>query len=100
MGYGEVGGGGSVHWVVVPGGGMVCHGVDPNPAKGNGNYGGAKFRIRVNGKDIGEWAIENNPSQIQIFWPPHDPGNFNADANSTVVDLRNANKALRGESAS
>lgn len=94
MGYGEFGGGGSVHWVTVPGGGGgVGNGIDPNPPKGaDGKFGGGKFLIKVNGKEIGEWPIEDNPRQIQIYWTPHKPDNFDADSHDTVKALRKANK--------
>ena len=96
MGYGEFGGGGSVHWVTVPGGGgNVSSGVDPNPAKGSdGKFGGGTFVIKVNNKEIGEWAIEDNPRQIQIFWAPHKPSTFDADNHDLVKALRKANKDI------
>jgi hypothetical protein len=94
MGYGEFGGGGSIHWVTVPGGGgSVSNGVDAIPAKGsNGLFGGGKFVIKVNGEEIGEWAIEDNPRQIQIYWTPHKPSTFDPDADVLVGELRKKNK--------
>lgn len=72
MGYGEVGGGGSVDWVIVHGSdGVVKNGRDQKPDKGSdGKFG--KFIMVINGKRT-EYNIEDNPSQIQIYWPPHTP---------------------------
>ena len=66
MGYGEFGGGGSVHWVTVPGGGGgVSNGIDPNPPKGaDGKFGGGKFLIKVNGNN-GQ-GLNSNELRISV----------------------------------
>ena len=74
MGYGEVGGGGSVRWQMVHGnsgtgsGGGAGH--DPDPAPNTG-----KFIVKVDrgpaGTTILQCAIqEMNHHQIQIVWVP------------------------------
>ena len=76
MGYGEYGGGGSVHWTVIHGGdGRVENGRDPEPKKGNSAKAFDKeqrFIVVINGVRM-EVPITGEDSQIQIYWPPHHP---------------------------
>ncbi len=69
MGYGEVGGGGSVLWHVVHGGdGGGGAGRDPRPNRPENG----QFHVWINGEFIGTYAIDHgNPRQIQIVWGPH-----------------------------
>ena len=79
MGYGEYGGGGSIHWTVIHGGdGRVENGRDPEPKKGSNAKAAydkeQKFIVIVNGVRL-ELPITGEDSQIQIYWPPHHPDN-------------------------
>ena len=85
MGYGEVGGGGSVHWKVEHGGNTKRHGdFDPRPAPDEGG----QFIVKIKAADNmtsaqarttfdpdGTVTItcgidHSNKKQIRIFWTP------------------------------
>jgi hypothetical protein len=69
MGYGEVGGGGSVLWHVVHGGDVGGGaGRDPRPSR----FETGEFVVFINGQKYGPFPIDyGNPRQIQIVWSPH-----------------------------
>lgn len=77
MGYGEYGGGGSVHWKVVHGGnGGVAAGRDPLPKREpNGQING-QFVVVINGTALPPIPINGDHDQIQIYWTPHQPGSL------------------------
>lgn len=75
MGYGEYGGGGSVHWTVIHGGdGRAENGRDPEPKKNSsGGFNNTdEFIVIIDGKEF-RTKINGNHDQIRIYWPPHDP---------------------------
>lgn len=94
MGYGEVGGGGSVSWTVVHGGnGTVKNDKDPKPDKGgDGRFGGGKFIVIANGVRM-EFDIKDQDDQIQIYWPPHYPERLDEATKVKVAEARKKNKA-------
>jgi len=69
MGYGEVGGGGSVHMRMLDKGkNEKAKGKDPDPEPSKGG----DFHVIVNGVLVSSPAIDfDNPRQILIVWPPH-----------------------------
>ena len=80
MGYGEVGGGGSVKWTMVHGSSGGGVGFDPNPPKGQGI-----FVVKIdtgNGPPqvIGPFDVQENPRQIQIVWAAKGGAPLSADA--------------------
>jgi hypothetical protein len=92
MGYGEFGGGGSLYWKVIQGGdGGVHSGRDPEPKREiiTGKYKG-KFVVVINGKETA-YDITGKQDQIQIYWPPHKPGQ--------IQDLREVINALNRRTA-
>lgn len=63
MGLAEFGGGGSVKWRVVHGNGKEKKDKDSKPASGG------DFVVVING-NVQQFPIdENNPRQIQVYWP-------------------------------
>jgi hypothetical protein len=69
MGYGEIGGGGSVNWQMLhggnPGGGS---GHDPDPPRGQGRFV-VKINTGAGVQVVGPFLIQDdNPRQIQIVW--------------------------------
>jgi hypothetical protein len=88
MGYGEVGGGGSVLWHVVHGGDPgVAAGRDPRPASAENG----RFAVWINGQLIGTFPIDHgNPRQIQIVWSPHTE----ADRDNLAAAVQAAQSAL------
>jgi hypothetical protein len=91
MGYGEFGGGGSLYWKVINGGdGGVHSGRDPEPKReSNGKYKG-QFIVVIDGKPTA-YDITGKQDQIQIYWPPHKPGQ--------IQDLREVINALNRRTA-
>ena len=78
MGYGEVGGGGSVDWLVVHGGNLgISYGTDPHPPKATG-----KFIVFIgNGPPV---AVVPLTTRIRIVWVDA-PGMETTDPR--IVDL-------------
>lgn len=74
MGYGEYGGGGSVHWKVVHGGnGGVNAGRDPLPKKDPDGVIRGEFVVVIKGEAPIRRPITGEHDQIQIYWTPHEP---------------------------
>ena len=80
MGYGEVGGGGSVKWLVIHGNGKANHDKDAAPKyggdfkvviKAGSNLSEAKGRTKIasDGTVTVEFPIQDDPHQILINWP-------------------------------
>jgi hypothetical protein len=63
MGYGEFGGGGSVHWRVVHGNGAGKGGRDGNPPEGG------TIAVYINGVKVGE--VDTDTSHIVVVWGSH-----------------------------
>lgn len=93
MGYGEYGGGGSVHWTIIHGGdGGTGNGRDPEPKRDStGKFEEAqKFIVVINGVRT-DHPINGDHNQIQIYWPPHEPGAIQ-DLQSKIDGLRRKNE--------
>jgi hypothetical protein len=71
MGYGEVGGGGSVKWQMVHGGSGGGSGYDPNPPAGAGRFIVKLDTVPGTPPTMLQFPIqETNRHQIQIVWVP------------------------------
>ena len=99
MGYGEYGGGGSVHWKVVHGGdGGVDSGRDPLPKRESDGRFNGQFIVVIKGRDPIAVDITGDHDQIQIYWPPHQPGQV--QDLQEVIDSLNRRTAATAEPTS
>jgi hypothetical protein len=99
MGYGEYGGGGSVHWKVVHGGnGGVSAGRDPLPKKDPDGVIRGDFIIVIKGESPITRPITGEHDQIQIFWTPHQPGSLQ-DLQEVLNSLNHRTEETEGTAA-